>query len=67
MTEAGCVVYRMVEGHKSLDPNFVEKRFCAEDLCVRGTKRLDDNSYQFTRDVRLNMVSSPVSSKVIKI
>ena len=58
------VCIRMMEGHKSLDPILVEKRHCVEDLCVRGSKQVDDGSYQFTRDVRLNLVSSCVRSKV---
>ncbi len=49
--------FRMVQGRIELDKNFREERSCAEILCIRGTKRLDDGTYQFTRDVRLNLVS----------
>ena len=50
-------IHRMIEGRMDLDKSFERERGSARDLCIRGTKRLDDGTYQFTRDVRLNLVS----------
>jgi pimeloyl-ACP methyl ester carboxylesterase len=44
-----AVVDRMLEGHQEMDPGFT--REAAATLSVRGSKKLQDGSYQFTRDL----------------
>lgn len=53
------IYFRIVEGHIGFDKFFDRK--CAEILAKRGTRQLEDGSYQFTRDIRAKSVStSPV-------
>lgn len=53
MCDAVC---RIVEGHIHLDKFFDRK--CAATLAERGIRKLEDGSYQFTRDIRVKSVSS---------
>lgn len=47
--------HRMLEGHQAMDPGFT--REAATALCVRGSKKLPNGYYQFTRDLMLKTVS----------
>ena len=50
------VLCRIVEGHIQLDKFFDRK--CAATLAERGSRKLEDGSYQFTRDIRVKSVSN---------
>ena len=54
-TRFSILVYRMLEGHQVMDPSFT--REAAATLSARGSKKLPDGTYQFTRDLMVKAVS----------
>ena len=48
-------MYRMLEGHQVMDPSFTHE--AAATLSARGSKKLPDGTYQFTRDLMVKAVS----------
>ncbi len=46
---------RIVGGHKDLDKLFDKE--CASILAERGTRKMADGTYQFTRDIKTKTVN----------
>ena len=53
---AVLIVCRILQGHVQLDKDF--DRECAQTLAHRGSRQLEDGTYQFTRDLRVKSVSN---------